>query len=80
MTQKEFQELMIKNAKKPRIKVSDTNKGPVGIEYKMSQAMYDYYKKLRSKEKDKRDINQYIIDDINNNFGLIGVCTKIIIA
>ena len=54
------------------------NKG--NIEYKMSKEMADFYLKNRKGEDKKKYPQKYLCEIVNEQFGIKGVCTKVIIG
>ena len=49
------------------------------FEYQMDRAMFNDLISNRKGENKKKNPHKYVIDVINEQFGILGVCTKVII-
>ena len=54
------------------------NKGK-NIKYKMSKEMVNFYLKNRNGEDKKKHPQEFLCKIVNEEFGIKGVCTKVII-
>jgi hypothetical protein len=80
-----------KNFNKKKVRNKNMKKEPIFIqptqiragemyEYKMPVAMYDEYVKDAKKEKASGNIQQYLCNIVNEQFGLLGTCVRVIVG